>query len=206
MGCEIMLEINWQMNLPQKEEIDKAWKEIEVKNVHINDTGILEFIEIFETNFSGEVIFECFEISEQEVFDWFASRNRLGEIGFFEWFLSLECVIKPFFPGEEDVDPSKLLTGKTNFQWSYSLTLDGEIAMSLFDGVYRKFEGTCFQAKEIGMKFCNSLFGDRYEEINVYKSRTAWNRWFIDFIVDVSYLIIDKRNRLVYLLCYTDCD
>jgi hypothetical protein len=87
------------------------------------------------------------------------------------------------------------------------LTLDGEIAQALVQGgAYKKFSGTAREAKDLGGRFCYALFGDRFTEIQIYKTYKAWSRWFHGVAWDVTWLALDKRFMKVWLLCVTDTD
>jgi hypothetical protein len=42
-------------------------------------------------------------------------------------------------------------------------------------------------------KFCEPLFGDRFIEVEVFRSFAAWSPWFYDVAWDQTWIIIDKR-------------
>jgi hypothetical protein len=88
-----------------------------------------------------------------------------------------------------------------------SYTLDGEWAQALVaGGAYRRFPGTPRAAKTLAEKACHDLFGDRFEDIRVYRSWAPWAAWFHDVAWDVTWVGIDRRDRIVWLLCLTDTD
>ncbi|MBW4492872.1 MAG: hypothetical protein KME26_07250 [Oscillatoria princeps RMCB-10] len=68
------------------------------------------------------------------------------------------------------------------------------------------FQGTASEAKAIGVRFCEALFGQRYDEIQMYISREAWSPWFGNVAWDVTWFGVDKRNSQIWVLCATDTD
>jgi hypothetical protein len=73
-------------------------------------------------------------------------------------------------------------------------------------GAYERFEGATREAKNLGARFCDALFGDRFIEVEVFRSFAAWSPWFYDVAWDRTWIIIDKRQQLVSLMCRTDTD
>lgn len=88
-----------------------------------------------------------------------------------------------------------------------SLTLDGDLATVLFrGGYYRPFKGTAIQAKECCGPACETMLGGHPEDIWVYKSIVPWCGWFFDIHGDNTWVLIDDRNNVLWLLCTTDTD
>jgi hypothetical protein len=101
------------------------------------------------------------------------------------------------------------LRAEPDFRFGSAFTLDGELAAILVQGgAYPKFrfQGTAREAKEVGARFCDALFGDRFTEVVVYISHTAWSSWFKNVAWDITWLGFDRRESRVWLLCLTDTD
>jgi len=95
----------------------------------------------------------------------------------------------------------------TGFHWLSSLQLDGSLGAALWrGGAYEKFPGTPAAAKAAGAAVCASLFGDRYEDIRVDYSRAAWSGWFYAVASDNTWVVTDRRDRHMTVLCVTDTD
>ena len=67
-------------------------------------------------------------------------------------------------------------------------------------------DGVEVVAKELGAGFCRTLFGERYEDVQVAHADFAWSRWFFDIAWDRTWVISDKREQRVTVLCTSDTD
>src|SRR5687767_6371980 len=149
-----MLEPVWDQERPTAADIDQMWRELGVTVEPIQDPAIDEFLHhIRNTHVNGGAEFACFRLFASPTFHWFGSRNRLGEINFFNRFLSLPII-------DEALPAIKLGESRisdTGFEWSNTLTFDGELALNLVSGgAYHKFNGSARAAKEIGARFCDA--------------------------------------------------
>jgi hypothetical protein len=180
------------------------WRELLFTHEPLSHPTIDEVLHhLRATHANGGAEFAQFIVSEHATLHWFGSRNRLDEIDFFDRFLSSPAVasaIPALKIGASGVSG-------TGVEWGNSLTLDGEIAQVLVNGgAYKKFGGPAHEAKDIGRRFCESLFGERFTEVQIYKSYKPWSRWFYDVAWDATWLGFDKRHVKVWLLCVTDTD
>jgi hypothetical protein len=199
-----MLEPDWKQERPPTKEINKMWGSIQFEPSKFENEMVTDVIAKMRQTLSDEYcLFKTYEVSQDLIFDWFASRSRWDEINFFNKFLTSPEVLNELFESAVRVDRERV----NQFSWVDPLTLDGEVARVLVAGsVYLDFEGTPIQAKELGLQFCKGLFQERYLEIEVYKSREAWSDWFFDPGSKGTFIIIDKRHRLIHMICYTDTD
>lgn len=93
------------------------------------------------------------------------------------------------------------------FDWGSPFTLDGELARALvLGGAYKKFDGTARDAKSLGMRVCDSLFGERFLDVEVFRCWKAWSPWFHDVAWDSTIVLIDRRLQEVSVLVSTDTD
>jgi len=173
--------------------------------------GDFEFINLLRSNIGGLVYFKGFRFNENEVFDWFCSRGRLHEIDFETNFLLSEKVLKTFNRiNDDDFREAFQIAKKPRLDWKSEFVIDGELAALLFHGgAYgSKYKEQPKIIKDKAQKFCADLFDEKYsyEYVRYYTSSTAWNTWFIDFIIDQTYLIICMETRTLWMLAFTDTD
>ena len=200
-----MLTPNWEQEPPSAEEVEQMWRELQIQPIPFQHPALDQLLESLQaTHINGGAEFAMFQVSEHPVLHWFVSRNRVDEITFFDQFLTVPAVIQAL-PSLDIKNPlaSPLdLTGYTS-----AFTFDGELARTLVQGgAYERFKGTAGEAKAIGVQFCDALFGDRYDEIQMYSCHDAWSDWFADVAWDTTWFGIDKRNHYIWLLYVTDTD
>ena len=151
----------------------------------------------------GGAFLARFKVDGGRDFDWFASRNRLEEISFFSRFLMHPAVT------DKLPEPTRGATFDESFtvEWGSSLTLDGELARAILGGgAYHDFEGPARDAKRMGARVCDALFGDRFLDVEVYRSGSSWSPWFLMAVFDTTYFIVDRREQVVSILVATDED
>jgi hypothetical protein len=200
-----MLEANPNQPIPEPlRDVQRMWREMQITLVAFGHPAIQDLLTHFaQTHANGGATFHCFHLSEHPVLDWYASRNRLTDYDFFGDFLTHPTVTTSL----PDLHIGKPLPNGIEVELGSSFTLDGELAETLVNGgAYEKFRGSGAQAKQIGRAFCESLYGDRFEEVQIYKSWTAWSSWFGDVAWDGTCFGLDKRSRYLWMLCVTDED
>ncbi len=200
-----MLVPNRDQYRPSEEEIEQMWQELQVVYIPLEDPSVNKLLqELRKILVNGGAEFARFKVSPHAVLNWFGSRDLLNEINFFEQFVTLPPVMDGLSALEIE---TPLTTDLDLTEDTSAFTLDGELAEALFlGGADEEFEGTAKQAKDIGMKFCETLFGSRYDEIQMYISQEPWTEWFAGVSWDVTWFGIDKRNYQVWVLCITDTD
>lgn len=199
-----MLEPNWEQQRPSLEDIQRMWKELRITHEPFQHPAVEEVLHhLRAAHVNGGAEFAQFKLSENPGFHWFGSRNRLDEIDFFDRFLSSSAVSSAL-PALKIGEPA---FSEAAFEPGSALTLDGEIARTLVQGgAYERFAGTAREAKEIARRFCDAMFGDRFDDLQIYRSYKPWSQWFFDVAWDVTWLGFDKRYVKVWLLCVTDTD
>ncbi|APU09723.1 hypothetical protein A5M85_05325 [Cellulophaga lytica] len=198
--------INWTINLPNESQIQKMWQEL-VFDVIDEE---FEFINLVKANVGGDIYFKGFKFHENEIFDWFCSRGRLDEIDFYNNFLLSDKVLKTFNNENNSEKRAFKIDKEPNFDTKDGFVIDGELAALLFHGgAYgSQYKKEPKQIKEKARLFCSQLFYEKYsyDYVRYYTSSTAWNTWFIDFIIDYTYLIVCMETRTIWILAYTDTD
>lgn len=198
------LDVNWEHERPSNASVEWLWRSVEVSNVAEVVPAVEEYLaELRRVNTNGGAYCARFHVNGNEDFNWFATRNRWDEIGFFSRFL--------LHPAFASALPQVAVEGKADelaeFGWGSSLTLDGELARALvLGGAYEKFKGTPREAKALGARVAESLFGDRFLDVEVFRCWKPWSRWFFDVAWDSTMLLIDRRLQLVTVLVSTDTD
>jgi hypothetical protein len=186
---------------PTFEESRRIW-DASVFSLQIDGQGEPEeFLrEIRKIYSNGGAEFARFTIAVDPRLDWFVSRNRLDEIHFLEHFLKSGALSEalPVLQSTEQEEPM-------NWEWSSSYVLDGEFAYTLkMGGAYEAFAGSGVEAKQLGAKACEILFGSRYDDLFVFKTYKSWSLWFHDIAWDATWIGVDKGTRTVWILCITD--
>ena len=198
------LEVDWNQERPSDAAARWLWRSIEIRHVAGVPPAVEEYLaELRRVNVNGDAVYARFEVTGSRDFDWFATRNRWDEISFFSRLLSSPSVAKCLPEVTKDATFDESVT----FEWGSSLTLDGDLARALvIGGAYKKFEGTPRAAKQLAARACDAIFGDRFLDIEVFKSWKPWSRWFHDVAWDSTYIIIDRRGQTVSVLASTDTD
>lgn len=199
-----MLEPDWEQQRPTPAEVQAMWPPLDLTSEPTPLPAVEEVLAAFrQSHVNGGALFARFTMNLHPVLHWFGSRNRLDEMGFFEQFLRSASVHAAL----PELQLRENLAAAPDFKWTSAFTLDGEIAQALwFGGPYNRFSGTAREAKDLGARFCDALFGARFEEVLVYWSGRPWAPWFCGIAWDQTWCIIDKRNLHVSLLCATDTD
>jgi len=201
------IKVHWEIQRPTSNDIKQMWSELAYEILD----GDFEFINLLRSNIGGRVYFKGFRLNENEVFDWFCSRGRLDEIDFETNFLLSDSVLKTFNSVEDDdFREAFQISKKPKLDWKSEFVIDGELAALLFHGgAY----GSAYKEqpkviKDKAQRFCADLFDEKYsnEYVRYYTSSSAWNTWFIDFIIDQTYLMICMETRTLWLLAFTDTD
>ena len=147
------------------------------------------------------VVLAQFKADDDPVFSWYASRNRLPEIGFFERFLRSV----PMVGNANRELLAYTFVAEPEFEFLSGFCLGGLLATDLFwGGCGSTYAGSSEAAKGLGDGFFEALAGTRYEEVTVYRSHQAWSAWFQEYGADCTYIILDRRTGIFSLLLLTD--
>lgn len=198
------IEVNWKQDRPGNKAIERAWSSVKIAAVPSTFPAVDKYLaELRRINSNGGAFIARFHINSNDDFNWFATRNRWDEIGFFSRLLSHPEFANALPEVAANVTASEL----ADFEWSSSLTLDGELARLLVaGGAYEKFEGTQKEAKLLGACVADSLFSDRFIDVLVFRCWKPWSSWFCDVAWDCTTILIDKRLQVVTVLVSTDSD
>jgi hypothetical protein len=198
------IDVDWKHERPNDLSFGQMWNDVEMVPCLEPVAAVDRYLALMrEFNVNGGAIFARFGLSCNRDFDWFATRRRWVEIDFLSNFLS-HATVREQLPAVVDGLKTEAIQP---FDWRSSLTLDGELARNLvFGGAYKKFEGPAHEAKQIGVEVCKGLFGDRFNDVEVFASCSPWSSWFMDVAWDSTHIIIDRLNQTVSIIASTDTD
>lgn len=152
---------------------------------------------------NGRVEFARFQVNVRSLNAWFAQRTQADESALIVAFLNHPAVAQNCNSLHWEI-PLEIIP---ELHVGSAFTLDGELAQALVKGgAYRSFSGSGAEAKAIGEQFCQALFDDRYTDIQIYKSFTAWSDWFYDVAWDCTWFGLDLFQNHIWLLAATDAD
>jgi hypothetical protein len=199
-----LIEPIWSQDKPNDSDVEIMWRELEISHQPFQHPAVDEVLmHLRDARPNGGALFAQFHISDHPTFHWFASRNRFWEMNFFQRFLSSPSVTAAM--PELEIDPTNF--PDPGFEWGNSFTLDGEIGwLLIWGGPYGGFNGTPREAKNVGGRFSDALFGDRFMEIQVQVCHKPWAPWFHGIAWDATWFGLDKRFSNVWMLCTTDTD
>jgi len=134
------IDVNWKQNKPSNKSVERLWGAVNITVEPATLPAVDEYLaELRRININGGAYVARFYIDGKEDFNWFATRNRWNEIDFFSRLLSHPAFASALPEVATNVNTAEL----AEFEWSSSLTLDGELARTLVaGGAYEKFEGT----------------------------------------------------------------
>ena len=198
-----MFTLDWSQERPTFEDSLRIWDQEVFKMVSRPEAEPEELLSLIRGLFTnGGARFVRFVVSEDKRLDWFVSRNRLDEISFLGHLLASPALAAAL----PDV-PAKMPLVPIKFEWTTPYILDGELAGTLKSGgAYKSFDGPGIEAKRIAFAACDRLFGNRYEDLLLYRTLTVWSDWFYNVAWDSTWIGVDKSDRTAWILCITDTD
>lgn len=155
-----------------------------------------------ESHNNGGAYIEAFDVLPNNIFDWFASRNRLSEEELIDT-LMIHPAIRAALPEIEisEIKPSTGLTLGDPF------LLDGTFARRLhYGGAYWNAKNNGKPAKALALEVCDAMFGLRYGEVSLLESFKAWTPWFRCIAWDLTEVLFDRRLRRLWVFVITDTD
>jgi hypothetical protein len=198
-----MLDPNRRQERPTYAAIQDALREGAFAHVDFTAPALEELlVELRATHANGGAEFAMFTIKADPTLDWFISRNRFIEIDLFEH-LFRSVAFRAALPKLQGPAELKSL----EWEWSSSYLFDGDLARTLMGGgAYERYKRGGSEAKRLGAAVCAELFGDRYEEVQFFKTFEPWSDWFFDVAWDTTWIAVDKRTNRIWTLCVTDTD
>src|SRR5215472_13385087 len=190
-----MSEPKWAKERPNAEAIKALWRYPVFDCDGWYSPAIDELVhELRDTHVNGGAFFARFSFPIHPVIEWFLSRSAFGELGFFEHLLTSDTLRNalPELKAPATLQP-------INWEWWSPYLLGGDWARTLMSGgAYIKFKKGARAAKELGDRVCSDLFGDRFEEVMIFRSGQPWSEWFCGVAWDMTWLGLDKRESRIW--------
>lgn len=210
--------IYWDQDRPSASDIAAMWREIEVTAAAVERPAVTELLGVLdEQRHNGGGMFASVELGPHPVLDWFAARNRLGEIDLYWTLLDREPLRAQL---DRLTSPSVLRPGpranavRHGWHQESPLVLAGSLAAQLdFGGAYSSRPDDPDEANvqarqflDLTTRFCTELVDDRWADLCVASTFSGWDGWFRDSAWDGTWLVVDRATRQAHVLCYTDVD
>lgn len=200
-----MLDVDWTATRPHLESVDQFWASTDFDVVDPEAPAVDRYVDaLAATRAAGDARWCCVGIPDSPAIDWFAARNCLADVDFFEQLLGAESVARALgVPAADRPAPA--------FTVESGLTLDGLMAEQLVHGGTRSFSETLDQeygafaeAKRLAVECRDDIIQDRYEEVTVHRTREAWSDWFGDPHWNTTLVAVDRRYRWAWVVVATD--
>ena len=198
-----MLEPDFTQPVPSTAELIQFWKEADFSVSMRSFPFTLKYVQELQRRYAnGRVVFASFQSAVHKVFDWYASRNRPGELLFFQNFWHTPTPARIL--SELAVPP---VNDDPGFQLRSSFTFAGELALSLYSGgAYHRSHGSGAEEMRLAEQTAHELIQDRFSEVSMFVSYAAWSGFFFDIAWDVTWILFDLRDRSIHILAATDTD
>jgi hypothetical protein len=139
MGC---LTPDWQQPRPTWEETRTMCRRVQLTPLSLTSAVLNEVVtRLRESHSNGGALLSAFQISPDDAFDWFASRNRLLEHGILQSILSrpeiregLPELMIPAEPDHAAIAPSCPIGDANGFKMNSPFLFDGLLADYLYSG------------------------------------------------------------------------
>jgi hypothetical protein len=191
-------------DVPTLENCRLMWDEIDFVPNYKKYPNVAEFIEkLAKVYTNGKVLHHSFRLPNHSVFNWYSSRNKFHEMGFFERFW-LKPSIQTLIP--QRLAPLNFYS-KDVFEWSSPFLLGGSLAWTLSSGgAYERHQKGVNDAKRIGDAASDDLIASDYESPLLFVSHKAWSDFFFDVAWDHCWLLIHPPQNLIHTILATDTD
>jgi hypothetical protein len=210
------LQPNWNQQKPSPQDALLVGSQVSLQPFQLESEAIGRVLERLRVNHSnGGAFIASVRVGSNEVFDWFASRNRLLEYDILPLLLRrdeirslLPSVAIPETLASNCEGQARSVASSGGFSFDNPFLLDGQLAQRLFaGGAYppeSKMSGRA--AMQLAAEFCEAVFGRRYEDVCLFSSYEPWTPWFRGIAWDWTSILFDKGERSLWILVVTDED
>jgi hypothetical protein len=98
----------------------------------------------------------------------------------------------------------------SEFVYLHPFSIEGELSTYLFHyGMYTHFyqENTAEKAREISIGFMKELFDNDVDNVICFCANAPWGKWFDEHSCnDRTFVFINKKERMIYLFCFSHSD
>jgi len=190
--------------IPQFEDRKKMWSSLKLEEITHNFSKTRHYIKALQQVYTnGNVTFLAYQVQENEIFNWYASRNSFHEMGLFENFWKLSQNQKHIAVELGDFN----FYSQDVFSYSSPFTLGGELASTLYHGgAYEKHHKGAVDAKDLADQAALEIHNNEYENTLVFTTHLPWSNYFFDIAWDSTWVIINKKMRRIFCILATDTD
>lgn len=113
--------------------------------------------------------------------------------------------------GQKEVFPHALrdlnFYDQNYFSFGSPFQLGGGLAWMLSaGGAYRCFERGGIEAKRLGEEAAAEMLAASYDDALAFQCGAAWSDFFLEVAWDHTFLVVDRKRRIVHALLATDTD
>lgn len=213
-----LLKPNWSQDKPTWQDAQAMSSAVRLESFHPNSVAIARVLDrLRATHSNGGAFLSALRVGPDDVFDWFASRNRLLEYDILPQLLHRDELrgalpdlkIPNQFTGP-NTNPANVCgtAASGGFTFDNPFFLEGQLGQRLFAGgaypIDVKISGQA--AMQLAAEYCEALFARRYEDVSLFTSYEAWTPWFCCIAWDWTSVLFDRANRTLSILAVTDTD
>ena len=193
-----------QPEVPGFQQRHDMWAVVDFERIDLPFPAVEQFLKEMRPLYAnGKVEHAAFTLPEHPVFEWFASRNQYHEMGFFEefWKARGPKAALPYALRDLNFFDQKYFSFGSPFQ------LGGGLAWMLSaGGPYNRFERGGVEAKRLGEEAATEILAGGYDDALAFQCGVAWSDFFLDVAWDHTFLVIDRKRRVIHALLATDTD
>jgi len=197
------LQIDWKQERPTSSEVAGLWSSIRLSQLDNWSSSTNNLKEkISETHCNGGIQLHKYKVSSNRYFDWFAQRNRLGEIDFLKNIFKHKDLED--YRADLEIKDNKPVVKNVKY-WTDIYELPGRLSRIMgLGGAYKNIDQR--HAWTIATDFVKDEFENRFEEFNSYDFVIEAAQWFHNIAWDSSILLFDKRKYEITIIDITDTD
>ena len=203
MAEPAILEPDWAQPRPTFADVLAMTQRIGLNRITLPNKPFSDFLRCLrESHRNGGAHIAAFDVLPDNIFDWFASRNRLSDEELIDTLMTHPAIRAAL--GELAISEIKPSTG---LALADPFLLDGRFARCLHaGGAYWTAKNNGKSAKTLALDVCDAMFGLRYGEVALVESFQAWTPWFHGIAWDLTEVIFDRRLRRLWVFVITDTD
>lgn len=180
-----------------------GWTTLSYRRFPVTEPAVGRFVKIAESLLvNGGAVVACLVPKDAAAFDVAVSTDLQGWAHPFVSFLQ-----SPDLPSQiPELKLGRPPAEKPALTCLSTLAVEGELAYSLLNGgAYTK--GLALpEARTVTRELMENIVGGRWNQISAARVDEPWCDWFYDVAWDSTFLMLDRLERRMWLLCMTDTD
>jgi hypothetical protein len=191
-------------NMPTFGNLPAIPTSLSLVHCQTNEEKIVRLIDALRTAYSnGGALFAKFTLSDKDLLRQHASHSGWQDSNLIDWFLRSPSLAQAL------PDLQHKVNGRTSiaFDLVNPFLMIGEVASCVFfGGAYRSASVSASDALSLSLGFCDVIFDSRFDDVRVFRTYGGWSDWFCRIAWDKTWVIFDKAEWTISLLCVTDMD